>query len=197
MRENAQLVTHNITELLGEWRSGDESALERLTATVYQELRRLAGSYLRRERSDHTLQATALVHEAFLDLREMQDFDWQSRAHFIGIAARTMRQILVEHARAHNAIKRGGGDMRVPLSFAGNIQSGEPPTDLVALEEVLQLFTTKFPRQAQVVELHFFGGLKFKDIAEVLSADGTSISLRTVERDWEFARAWLRRELAA
>jgi len=197
MHENAQLITHNITELLGEWRSGDESALERLTASVYQELRRLAGSYLRRERSDHTLQATALVHEAFLGLRQMQDFDWQSRAHFIGIAARTMRQILVEHARAHNAEKRGGDAVRVPLSYVGNIESGQQPTDLIALEDALQLFGTKFPRQAQIVELHFFGGLKFKEIAEIMSADGTNISLRTVERDWEFARAWLRRELAA
>ena len=197
MSENARIVTHNVTELLGEWRRGDETALERLTATVYQELRRLAGSYLRRERQDHTLQATALVHEAFMDLRGMQDFDWQSRAHFIGIAARTMRRILVEHARAHNAEKRGGGAFKVTLGHAGNVVSGEPPTDLVALEGSLDALAGKFPRQAQVVELHFFGGLKFKDIAEVLSASGTSVSLRTVERDWEFARAWLRRELSA
>ncbi len=197
MSESQTLLTENITELLSEWSNGDEVALEKLTLNVYDELRRLAASYMRRERADHTLQATALVHEAFLNLREMQNFDWQSRAHFIGIAARAMRQILVEHARSHNREKRGGDLFRVSFSQVEQIVSSEPTIDLIALEDGLQKLAMKFPRPAQVVELHFFGGLKFKDIAEVLGVDGMEVSLRTVERDWEFARAWLHKELIA
>jgi len=188
------VLNEGITQLLVQWGSGDESALEKLTPFVYDELRRLAQHYLQRERSDHTLQATALVHEAFVKLLEMPHIDWRSRSHFVGLAANLMRRILVDHARTHDAAKRGGGNHNLPISRAERVRF-QPDLDLVALDESLCRLTENYPRKAQVVELRFFGGLSNEEIADVLSFEGKKTSLRTVERDWEFARAWLYQQL--
>jgi RNA polymerase sigma factor (TIGR02999 family) len=188
----------SITRLLNEWSAGDDAALERLTPLVYDELRRLAASYLKAERSDHTLQATALVHEAYLDLREMRHYSWQNRANFIGVMANLMRRILIEYARRHNAEKRGGENFKVPISEAElNAANLKPRVDLIELDEVLQRFAVEFPRRAKIVELKFFGGLTIDQIAEVLSEDEKGVSTATVERDWRFARAWLKNELGS
>jgi RNA polymerase sigma factor (TIGR02999 family) len=188
----------SITRLLNEWSAGDDAALERLTPLVYDELRRLAASYLKAERSDHTLQATALVHEAYLDLREMRHYSWQNRANFIGVMANLMRRILIEYARQHNAEKRGGENLKFPISEAeSNAASLKPRVDLIELDEVLQRFAAEFPRRAKIVELKFFGGLTIDEIAEVLSEDEKGVSTATVERDWRFARAWLKNELGS
>lgn len=183
-----------ITRLLEDWNRGDRTALEELTPFVYDELRRLAAHYLRGERVDHTLQATALVHEAYLRLVELSDIEWQNRAHFIGVTAKLMRKILVDHARRKKAEKRGGGDVQVTLSRAENIVTGES-FDLIELDEILEKFTREFPRPGKIVELKFFGGLTIDEIVEVLSAGGEQIATTTVERDWRFARAWLHDEL--
>jgi RNA polymerase sigma factor (TIGR02999 family) len=172
------------------WSRGDQTALEKLTPYVYDELRRLADSYLRNERPDHTLQATALVHEAYLRLHTVRDFEWKSRGQFVALAAQTMRRILVDHARKHSAAKRGDGVFKLPLE---RIERASSPVnnDLVALDEALDQLAADFPRQAEVVELLFFGGLTTAEAAEVLRARGLDISQRTVERDWRFARARL------
>ena len=180
----------DVTRVLNSWRDGDADAATRLMPIVYEELRRLARNYLRRERGDHTLQATALVHEAYLRLVE-GNVSWQSRAHFYGIAAKLMRRILVDHARSRKAEKRGGLLEKVVLDEARDL----PPAgaqDLVALDGALQDLTKSYPRKAEVVELKFFGGLEAKEIAEVLQ-----ISEKTVLRDWQFAKLWLCRELSA
>lgn len=182
-----------ITRLLEEWNRGDQSALEELTPFVYDELRRLAAHYLRNERDDHTLQATALVHEAYLRLVELKHIEWQNRAHFIGVTAKLMRKILVDHARRRNAGKRSGGE-KISLSYAENFITGEA-FDLVELDEILENFGKEFPRPAKIVELKFFGGLTIEEIVEVLSVKGVKITATTVERDWRFARAWLHNEL--
>lgn len=179
-----------ITRLLNRWHEGDELALDQLTTLVYDELRRLATHYLRHQQRKQTLQATALVHEAYLELLGMQHVEWKSRAHFIGIAARAMRYILVDHARQQAAVKRGGGLVAVSLSRAERLGKTEN-VDLVALGEVFKEFEKRYPRQAKVIELHFFGGLKVDEIPDVLSAGEIDISRRTVERDLTFARAWL------
>jgi RNA polymerase sigma factor (TIGR02999 family) len=179
-----------ITKLLLKWSAGDEQALEQLTVLVYDELRRLAANYLRGQPPDQTLRATALVHEAYLELLDMQHVEWQSRAHFIGVAARAMRYILIDHARQRAAEKRGGGVVNLPLSRAERVAQIED-VNLVALGEALQVFERQYPRQAKVVELHFFGGLKVDEIPAVLGASEMEVSLRTVERDLRFARAWL------
>ena len=179
-----------ITKLLMQWSAGEEQALEQLTALVYDELRRLAAGYLRGQRADHTLQATALVHEAYLQLLDMRHIQWQSRAHFIGVAAQAMRYILIDYARQQSAQKRGGGLFMFSLSRAERVAQSED-VNLVVLGDALQEFEKKYPRQARVVELHFFGGLKVEEIPGVLSADQTTVSQRTVERDLRFARAWL------
>jgi RNA polymerase sigma factor (TIGR02999 family) len=172
------------------WSRGDEAALEKLTPYVYDELRRLADAYLRNERPDHTLQATALVHEAYLRLHTVRDVEWKGRGQFVALAAQTMRRILVDHARKHSAAKRGDGAFKLPLE---RIERASSPVenDLVALDEALDQLAADFPRQAQVVELLFFGGLTAAEVAEVLRARGLDISQRTVERDWRFARARL------
>ena len=157
---------------------------------VYEELRRLARDYLRRERGGHTLQPTALVHEAYLRLVDDPRVEWQNRAHFYGIAAKLMRRILVDHARARNSEKRGGLVPKVPLDEARDL----PPAatnDLVALDGALQDLARTYPRKSEVVELKFFGGLEAEEIAEVLQ-----VSPKTVQRDWQFAKLWLCRELA-
>jgi RNA polymerase sigma factor (TIGR02999 family) len=179
-----------ITQWLAMWSRGDEAALEKLTPYVYDELRRLAEVYLRNERPDHTLQATALVHEAYLRLHTVRDMEWKGRGQFVALAAQTMRRILVDHARKHSAAKRGDGAFKLPLERIE--RAGSPvDNDLVALDEALDQLAADFPRQAHVVELLFFGGLTTAEAAEVLRARGLDISQRTVERDWRFARARL------
>jgi RNA polymerase sigma-70 factor, ECF subfamily len=187
-------IPEDITELLSRWSQGDETALEELMPIVYEELHQLAKQYMRRERPDHTLQATALVNEAFLGLLGAKSIDWQNRAHFIGIAARLMRRILVAHAREHLAQKRGGEVFKLPLSRADRVPFPRD-VNLVALDEALKKLSSEYSRQAQVVELLFFGGLSIKETADVLIADGVNTSQRTVERDWSFAKSWLFREI--
>jgi RNA polymerase sigma-70 factor (ECF subfamily) len=182
-------ATHEVTRLLLAWNGGDDAASDRLMALVYDELRRLARSHLRRERGGHTLQPTALVHEAFLRLVGSEPQDWKSRAHFYGVAARVMRQVLVDHARSAAAAKRGGLAEKIPLADAGELaQGGE--VDFAALDTALQELSRDYPRAGKVVELRFFGGMTALEIGEVLQ-----VADRTVERDWEFARWWLNRAL--
>lgn len=183
-----------VTEWLIKWSAGDESALEKLTPYVYEELKRLAQNYLRNERSDHTLQATALVHEAYLRLQDVTGIEWTHRGQFVAVAAQMMRRILVDYARQHSAEKRGGGEVKLSLSRAERVPLAHN-LDLVALDEALKHFFNEYPRQAQVVELLFFGGLTTQETADVLSSNGVHISQRTVERDWGFARSWLLREI--
>jgi RNA polymerase sigma factor (TIGR02999 family) len=180
----------DVTQILQAWSDGDDTAPHRLMPIVYAELRRLAGQYLRRERADHTLQATALVHEAYLKLVDEKRVTWKNRAHFCGIAARLMRQILMEHARGHNAAKRGGGIEKLYLEETRQLAPERAP-DLVALDDALKTFATSHPRESEVVELKFFGGLDAREIAEVLK-----VSSKTVSRDWSFAKLWLLRQLS-
>ena len=179
----------DVTQILMDWRGGDGTAPERLMPLVYEELRRLARSYLARERSDHTLQATALVHEAYLRLTDESRLSWKDRAHFYGIAARLMRRILVDHARAHNAAKRGGLEQKLTLDEARDLPI-QADVDLVELNGALENFAHDYPRKSEVVELKFFGGLDAKEISEVLQ-----VSEKTVLRDWSFAKLWLCRAL--
>jgi len=160
-----------------------------LMMTVYQELRRLAESYLRRERADHTLQPTALVHEAYLRLVEQENIVWRNREHFIGVAATMMRRILVNHAVKRKRGKRGGGELKLSLAEADRIGKGED-VNLVALDEALLKLAEDYPVECRIVELRFFGGLSIEETARVLAVSDT-----TVERDWRFARAWLLREM--
>jgi RNA polymerase sigma factor (TIGR02999 family) len=194
--KRVKLLQQEITKILNEWSAAggkDEAAMEKLAPLVYGELRRLAASYLKRERIDHTLQATALVHEAYLELREMPRFEWQNRAHFVGVMANLMRRVLVDHAREHNAQKRSGGNLRVSINQAERESSEQ--VDLVELDELLNRFSAEYPRQARIVELKFFGGLTIDEIVNVCSAGVDKISTATVERDWRFPRAWLHKEL--
>jgi RNA polymerase sigma factor (TIGR02999 family) len=181
----------DVTELLQNWREGDADMPDRLMPLVYEELRRRAREYLRQERGDHTLQATALVHETYLRLVNDSSVSWQNRAHFYGIAARLMRRILVDHARARNAAKRGGPADKIILEEARAL-SPEGNADLVALDSALKDLAKTYPRKSEVVELKFFGGLGAREIAEVMQ-----ISEKTVLRDWKFAKLWLCRELAS
>ncbi len=178
-----------ITQLLERWDGGDQSALDELAPLVYAELRKVAAAYLRRERPGHTLQATALVNEAYLRLVGHKHGRWQGRKHFYGIAARLMRQVLVEHARRHQAEKRGGGRAVVTLSRADEI-SGAPEVDVLAVHEALERLAAFDAQQARIVELRFFGGLSIEETAETLG-----VGHATVEREWGLARAWLRKEL--
>jgi RNA polymerase sigma factor (TIGR02999 family) len=178
-----------VTQLLAGARRGDQAALDALLPLVYQELRRLAGHYLRGERSDHTLQATALVHEAYLRLVGQTEIDWQNRAHFFSVAAQVMRHILVDHARGRNAGKRGGGAVRLSLDEAVSFFE-ERDVSLVALDEALRELEKLDPQQSRIVELRFFGGLNTEQIAEVLK-----VSTDAVRYDWRMAKAWLHREL--
>jgi RNA polymerase sigma-70 factor, ECF subfamily len=183
------VVPEGITQLLLKWSGGDSSAREALMPMVHGELRRLAGKYMRRERVNHTLQPTALVNEAYLRLVDQQQVKWQNRAQFFGLAARMMRNILVDHARSHQAAKRGGQQYSVSLSRADRVLE-KSEIDLVALHEALERLAVNDPQKARIVELRFFGGLTIEETAEVLD-----ISHATVERDWKMARAWLRSEL--
>jgi RNA polymerase sigma factor (TIGR02999 family) len=178
-----------VTGLLHAWRAGDEAALERLTPLVYQELRRIARRCLRGERAGHSLEATALVHEAYFRLVDANRVDWQDRAHFYAISARLMRRVLVEHARARLRQKRGGGAIQV--SLGGAARTDEKGLDLVALDEALQALARFDERKSRVVELRFFAGLSVEETAAILA-----VSAETVMRDWKLSRAWLRRELS-
>jgi RNA polymerase sigma factor (TIGR02999 family) len=177
------------TQLLHAWSEGDETALEQLMPLVESELHRLARAYMRRERDGHTLQATALVNEVFLRLAHGSNPRWQNQAHFVGIAARLMRQVLVDHARARGYQKRGGDVQRVPLDNAPLI-TPEPNVDVIAVDRALEAFAKIDSRKSQVVELRFFGGLSVEETAEVLG-----ISVETVKRDWRVAKLWLSRAL--
>ncbi|RPI53661.1 MAG: sigma-70 family RNA polymerase sigma factor [Acidobacteria bacterium] len=179
-----------VTRLLKEWGDGRQGALDSLLPQIYAELRRLASSYLRRERPDHTLQPTALVHEAFIRLVDQRAVRWQNRAHFFGIAAQAMRRILVDHARAHSADKRGAGERAVSFDDALAVV-GAPDIDMLALDEALTRLAVLDPQQSRVVELRFFGGLTMEETAEVMN-----ISTATVGREWTLAKAWLYAELS-
>src|SRR3989440_9648023 len=180
----------SVTQLLADWSNGNPKALDKLMPLVYSELRRLARNYLRHERQNHTLQPTALVNEAYLKLIDQKSARWQNRAQFYGVAAQLMRRILVDHARQHQAAKRGGSDQqRLSITSAG--QLGEKPDlDLLALHEALEELKSFDSQQERIVELRFFGGLSIEETAEVMG-----IGHATVERDWKMARAWLRRKL--
>jgi RNA polymerase sigma factor (TIGR02999 family) len=178
-----------VTLLLSALTRGDDGAATKLIPVVYDELRRLAGSYMRRERVDHTLQATALVHEAYLKLVEQRSVDWQSRAHFFGVAAQLMRRILIDHARGHTRQKRGGEQKKVSLDEAF-VFSERQADELLAVDDSLKRLEEIDPRQARVVELRFFGGLSVEEAAEVLG-----VSPKTVKRDWSVAKAWLYADL--
>jgi RNA polymerase sigma factor (TIGR02999 family) len=178
-----------VTDLLTRWSEGDDAVLAELTPLVYEELRRLAHRRMGAERTDHTLQTTALVSEAYLRLADQTNPRWQNRAHFFAVAARAMRQILVSYARSQRAEKRGGGALKVELDEAA-IVSPEQSKEIVDLHEALERLAALDSRKAQVVELKYFGGLNYDEMAEVLK-----ISRVTVRRDWEFARLWLYTEL--
>lgn len=182
-------VPHDVTQLLLDWRNGDQQALERLTPLVYDELRRLAARYLRREREGHTLQTTALVNEAYLQLIGQQHRDWQSRAHFLAIAAHLMRNILVDHARAHAAAKRGKGEQALPLNDALEVP-GQTAPDVLALDDALRDLAKLDDRKSRIIELRYFGGLSMDEIAEV-----TGLSVATLRRDLRMAEAWLGRQI--
>lgn len=173
-----------VTGWLTQWKAGDPSALERITAAVYQDLRRLAAYYLNSESKANTLQPTALVHEAYLKMAQMRGFDCDDREHFIAVVARAMRRILVDHSRLRSAAKRTADPVPVEQHASGL------RLDLLAVDQALDRLAEEYPRKAQVVELHFFGGLDFPEVAYSLD-----VSLATVERDWRFARAWLQDRL--
>ena len=176
-----------VTQLLLDWSNGNQAALDHLTPLVYEELHRLAHQHMRRERSGHTLQTSALVNEAYLRLVDQRNVHWQNRAHFFSIASRLMRRILVDHARAHTRAKRGGGALRVSLSEAAFV-SQERAAELVALDEAMTKLAAFDQRKSQVVELRFFGGMSVEEIAAALD-----VSEGTVKRDWSTAKAWLKR----
>jgi RNA polymerase sigma-70 factor, ECF subfamily len=176
---------HDITLLLSELSRGDPQAASKLIPVVYQELRRLAAGYMRRERPDHTLQPTALVHEAYVKLLAQRSVDWQGRAHFFGVAAQLMRRILIDHARGHLRQKRGGLQQKISLDEA-LVFSAQQSAEILAVDESLKRLAKLDPRQARIVELRFFGGLNIEETAEVLK-----VSAKTVQRDWSVARAWL------
>jgi RNA polymerase sigma factor (TIGR02999 family) len=179
-----------VTALLIEWRAGDHGAIERLLPLVHGELKRIAKRHMAGERPDHVLQATALVNEVYLRLIDVRRVQWQDRAHFFAMAARLMRRVLVDFARARNNQKRGGALHRV--TFDQNLPvASETPDDLIAIDDALRALSAEYERKAQVVELRFFGGLSVEETAEVLR-----ISQETVMRDWKFAKNWLLRELS-
>lgn len=182
---------HDVTQILRDWSGGDEEAPERLMPLVYDEMRRLARTFLSRERYSHTLQPTALVNEAYLRLVDQTRVNWQNRAHFYGIASRMMRRVLIDHARAHATEKRGGSAIRLSLDDM-QVPIEERAASFVALDEALKRLEELDERKCKVVEMRFFGGLSDEEIAEVLG-----VSTRTVLRDWKTARLWLYRELSA
>jgi RNA polymerase sigma-70 factor, ECF subfamily len=183
--------SHEVTMLLKDWSAGDQSALDKLMPLVYEELRRLAHQHMRRERLGHTLQTSALVNEAYLRLVGQSEIQWESRSHFFGIAARLMRQILVDRARQRNFVKRGGGAIRVSLNETTTV-AHEQSANVMALDNALKDLEKTDPRKSRIVELRFFGGMSIEETAAVLN-----VSPGTVMRDWTFARAWLRQQMSA
>ena len=185
--------THMVTDLLRAWAAGDPAALDELLPLVYDELRRQARRYMRAQPPGHTLQTTALVHEAYLRLVGQSHVDWQSRAHFLGVASKAMRSILVDHARARSAAKRGGAARAITLDEAGGVADARSQrgVDVLALDEALARLAELDSRKSQLVELRYFGGLGIEEAAAVLG-----VSPATVKREWTTARAWLRRELS-
>jgi RNA polymerase sigma-70 factor (ECF subfamily) len=188
-RQEAASADTDVSALLRAWSDGDQDALQALTPIVYEELHRLARHYMRRERSGHSLQATALVNEAYMRLADYTRMQWQDRAHFFAVAAQVMRRILVDHARRRN-VKRGRGVQHLSLEEVVVVPGEDAGTDLVALDEALIGLTRIDPRKAQIVELRFFGGLTVEEIGEVLK-----VSTGTIKRDWRAAKAWLYQEL--
>jgi RNA polymerase sigma factor (TIGR02999 family) len=182
-------TSQKVTKLLEDWSSGDQSVPDKLMPLVYDELRRLAHLYMRREKPGHTLQTSALVHEAYVRLVDQNNIQWESRSHFFGIAARLMRQILVDQARRRNA-KRGGGAIRVSLNEATTVPQ-EQSASVMALDEALKNLEKTDPRKSRIVELRFFGGMSIEETAEALN-----VSPGTVMRDWTFTRAWLQKEMS-
>ncbi len=183
-----------VTRILLDWSNGDRTALDQLWPVIYGELRRLAEQRLRRESPGHTLQATALVHEAYLRLVDQTEVNWQGRAHFFGVAAHLMRQILIQHARAKHAGKRGGDHQKIYLDDVSGLEdnlSERQDPDVIALDDALNTLAAIAPRQSRIVELRYFGGLSIEETAEVLG-----ISPATVKREWNMAKAWLRREIS-
>jgi RNA polymerase sigma factor (TIGR02999 family) len=180
---------HNLTQLLIDWRNGDQTALDRLMPLVYEELRRMANHYLRNERPGHTLQTAALVNEAYLRLIDHENIAWQNRAHFFGVAAQAMRRILVDYARSRHRLKRAGAARQVSLDEAATVAK-EQAAELIALDDALQELAKVDLRKCRVVELRYFGGLSLEETAEALG-----VSCMTVTRDWNTARAWLMREM--
>jgi RNA polymerase sigma factor (TIGR02999 family) len=187
---NTSSPPHEITQLLAEWSEGNQAALDQLYPLVYNELRRLAHGYLRRERKGHTLQTTALINEAYLRLVDQKHVHWVNRSHFFGISAQIMRRILIDHARRYDYAKRGGGAQRISLDEAA-VVAKQRGRALLMLDEALKSLAKIDPRRSQVVELRYFGGLNNEEIAGVLK-----ISQNTVTRDWNMARAWLYQELS-
>ncbi len=181
----------DITELLREWSEGKDEVLEQLMPLVYAELRRQAARHLRRERRDHTLQTTGLIHEAYLKLVGQRHVQWDSRSHFFAIASQAMRRVLVDYARARHRAKRGGDDVRLSISAAEEIASETRPVDLIALDEALTRLAAIDEQQSRVVELRYFSGLSLEETAAILN-----ISRATAAREWSMARAWLHRELS-
>jgi len=190
MRELVTRTNQGVTELLVKWSGGDQSALDELMPLVYDELRRLAASYLRRQAGAHTLEATALVHEAYVRLADQKHASMEHRAQFFGLAAKVMRDILVDHARKRMANKRGGQQLRLSLSQAERL-GHKPEVELLALDDALTELAVTNPQHSRVVELRFFGGLTIAETAQTMN-----LSHATTERYWSFARAWLRRELS-
>ena len=176
--------------MLHEWSDGDRAALEELMPLVYDELRKQARRYLRRERPNHTLQTTALIHEAYLKLIDQKSVSWESRTHFYAVAANLMRRILVDHARTKHRAKRGGANENLPLDEAHLIITDEKTVDLIALDEALNRLAENDEQQARIVELRYFSGLTLEETADVLK-----VSRTTVAMDWQMAKAWLHREL--
>ena len=183
-------LSHDVTKLLKDWSAGDQSALDKLMPLVYDELRRLAHQHMRREKPGHTLQTSALVNEAYVRLVDQGEIQWKGRAHFFGIAARLMRQILVDRARRRNFAKRGGGAIRVSLNEATTVAQ-EQSASMIALDDALKNLEKTDQRKSRIVELRVFGGMSIEETAEVLK-----VSPGTVMRDWTFARAWLRNEMS-
>lgn len=186
MKSSARSITH----FLIQWRDGDKAALDQLIPLVYEEMRRLAGYYMRRQRVGHTLQTSALINEAYLRLLDHKNMKWENRAHFFAVAAQAMRRILVDHARSRNYLKRGGGAMKVSLDEAV-IVAEERAAELIALDDALMGLAAFDSRKSQIVEMRYFGGLSVEETAEVLGVSGV-----TVMREWRSAKGWLLRELS-
>lgn len=187
----SQESPNEITRMLIELTDGNQEVVNQILPHIYDELRRLAGSYLRKERSNHTLQPTALVHEAYMKLIDQRQVKWQNRAHFFGIAAQVMRRILMDHARKHLANKRGGDAEILPIEEEILVVSHDKSAELVALDDALQHLAEIDPQKARVVELRYFGGLSIEETAEVMG-----VSVPTINRHWRMAKAWLYSELA-